>query len=149
MLKAGATIEGWSYPSLPMTARLLAPSVSARDQSIFCASESLAINNCWRIRHSPDRCHSRSRRQQLIPLPQLSSCGRSSQAIPVFRTKRIPVSALRLSRGLRPGKRDRLGLGGKNGAIRPHNASSMIGLAMCVPPILSSAHGLSAKHPSG
>src|SRR2546421_12845779 len=51
--------------------------------------------------------------------------------MPVFRTKRMPVKALRSSMGLRPGKRDRRGLcGGSKGSIRSQSASVTRGLAM-------------------
>ena len=43
----------------------------------------------------------------------------------------MPVSALRLSRGLRPGNRNRRGLGGgSNGSIRFQSSSGSKGLAM-------------------
>ncbi len=51
--------------------------------------------------------------------------------MPVFRTKRMPVNALRSSIGLRPGKRRRRGLcGGSKGSIRFQSASVTRGLAM-------------------
>jgi len=117
-----------------MTAHLSWLFISARDQSILCAFGSMSNSNSCKVCHTPACCHSRRRRQQLIPEPQPSSWGRFSQAMPVFKTKRMPVSALRLSRGLRPGKRARLGLGGNSGSIHSHNSLSRIGLAMCVPP---------------
>ena len=69
----------------PKTARTLELSTTARDQSIRSAS-----------------CQSRSRRQQVIPHPQPISLGTSSQGMPVFKTNRIPVSALRFGTGGRP-----------------------------------------------
>src|SRR5208337_5602954 len=46
-------------------------------------------------------------------------------------TKRMPVSALRLSIGFRPGKRNRRGFGGgNNGSIRFQSSSGSRGLAI-------------------
>src|SRR5437763_16897021 len=53
--------------------------------------------------------------------------------MPVLRTKRMPVNALRLSIGLRPGNRKRRGLGGgSRGSIRSQSSSGNRGLAMGV-----------------
>lgn len=43
------------------------------------------------------------RRQQVIPEPKPSSCGRNSHRIPVYSTNRIPHMTLRCSSRLRPG----------------------------------------------
>src|SRR5208282_3564470 len=60
-----------------------------------------------------------------------SSRGKSSQRMPVLSTKRMPVSALRLSIGFRPGKRNRRGFGGgNNGSIRFQSSSGSRGLAI-------------------
>src|SRR5262245_51228456 len=68
-----------------------------------------------------------------MPQPQPISQGRPSQGIPVLRTKRMPVRALRSSKGLRPGKRKRRGLrGGSRGSRRAHNSSETRGLAIGV-----------------
>jgi len=78
-------------------------STTARDQSILSASRNLAsIVSCSRCQ-TPCCCHSRSRRQQVIPDPQPSSCGRCSQPIPVLSTNTIPVKTRRSSIRLRPG----------------------------------------------
>lgn len=75
----------------------------ARDQSNCSASESFSNNTKWSRSQTPASCQSRSRRQQVIPLPQPISVGSISQGIPVRKTNRIPVSAARLeTRGLPP-----------------------------------------------
>ena len=76
------------------TARRLAESRLARDQSIcpFCPSSC-----CRALRtrsQTPACCQSRRRRQQVIPEPHPISRGRSSQGIPVLRTNTIPVRTL-------------------------------------------------------
>ena len=57
-----------------------------------------------------------SRRQHDTPLPQPISWGKSSHGMPVRSTKMMPVRAWRLVMGLRPGYRNRLGLGGEEAA---------------------------------
>jgi hypothetical protein len=60
----------------------------------------------------PAVAQSRSRRQQVIPLPQPISWGRYSQGMPVFSTNKIPVSAARSGTRGRPP----FGLGGSGGS---------------------------------
>jgi len=48
-------------------------------------------NSWWMRCHRPVACQSRSLRQQVMPEPQPSSLGSSSQGIPLRSTKRIPV----------------------------------------------------------
>lgn len=114
----------------PLFAGTVAESRQARLQSISPARPSLSKNNRWRRSQTLASCHSFSRRQQVMPLPQPISLGSISQGIPLRRTKRIPVRAARSdTRGLPP-----LGLGlsgGNNGAISSHNASSSMGLISC------------------
>lgn len=116
----------------PFLAAMLALSSEARDQSSLSAPCKRASNSWWRRSQTPAACQSRSRRQQVIPLPQPSSCGSISQGMPLFKTKMIPVSAARsLTRGRPP-----LGLGGSagsSGAITAHNSSLTSGLFM--PPV--------------
>src|SRR5262249_41897692 len=70
-----------------------------------------------------------------MPQPQPISLGRSSQGMPVLRTKRMPVRALRSSRGLRPGLRRRRGLGGaRSGCTTSQRASKTRVFAMIRPP---------------
>jgi len=133
-----APIRGvWARFLPPKTARTPALSTTARDQSIWSASRSFANRTSWTRCHTPASCQACRRRQQVIPHPQPISWGRYSQGIPVFSTNRIPVNALRLSTGFRPGYRLRRGFGGgKTGSITFQRSSSRIGLAMCVPPSL-------------
>ncbi len=115
----------------PSKARTGLLSTTARDQSIWSALRSWASSVSWMCCQTPAACQSRSRRQQVIPEPQPISWGRSSQGMPVFKTNRIPVRAWRWLIGLRPGCRNRLGLGaGNNGSIRFHNLSFRSGLAI-------------------
>lgn len=119
----------------PPAARTEPLSTTDRDQSIWSAARSLARKTQWMVCQTPAACQSRSRRQQVIPLPQPISWGRYSHGIPVLRTKRMPVSAARFPRGLRPGNRLRRGFGtGNNGSIIFHNPSDKIGFAMIAPP---------------
>jgi hypothetical protein len=56
----------------PKTARMLLESATARDQSIRSAACSRRSNSLWRLSQTPAFCQSRSRRQQVMPLPQPS-----------------------------------------------------------------------------
>ena len=119
----------------PPTARRDALSTAARDQSILSASWSRSRSNRCSLSHTPRRCQACSRRQQVMPDPQPSSCGRYSQGIPVRSTKRIPLRAARCGTGFRPGNRNRRRFGGGNsGSITLHSSSSKIGLAIGGPP---------------
>ena len=89
----------WADFCPPSTARTEALSTTARDQSIWSAAWSQDKRTWWRVCQTPASCQSRSRRQQVIPLPQPISRGSISQGMPLRRTKRIPVSAARLSTG--------------------------------------------------
>jgi len=124
----------------PKTARTLALSATALDQSILSASWSRSSRKRRIFSHAPAFCQSRSRRQQVIPEPQPISWGRYSHGMPVRSTNRMPVKAARGDTGRRPGNRNRRGLGGGNsGSIRFHRASSSSGLAMGGPPCPSTA----------
>jgi hypothetical protein len=114
----------------PKTARTLLESATARDQSIRSAACNRRSNSLWSFSQTPAFCQSRSRRQQVMPLPQPSSCGRSSQPIPVFSTKRIPVSAARSLIRLRPGCFCRRAFSGMIGWMISHNDSSINGFAI-------------------
>jgi len=118
-------------PSLgpPKTARTLALSATARDQSMSSAPWSRLSSIWWMSCHTPASCQSRRRRQQVIPQPQPISWGRYSHGIPVFKTKSMPVSACRFSMGGRPP----LGYarsGGKAGSMIAQTSSVSKGLAM-------------------
>jgi len=127
-----AAIRGvWAGFRPPKTARTEALSTKARDQSILSASRSLFSRTRWILSQTPAFCQSRRRRQQVIPEPQPISWGRYSQPMPVLRTNKMPVKALRFSSRFRPGYRNRRGMaGGSSGSISFHNRSSKTGLAM-------------------
>jgi hypothetical protein len=116
----------------PLLAAILAESNEARDQSRCSACCKRLSNVWWRRSQTPAWCQSRSRRQQVMPLPQPSSCGSISQGMPLLSTKMMPVSAARSLRRGRPP----LGLGGSggnSGATTAHSSSLTRGLLM--PPL--------------
>ena len=111
-------------------ARTLTESMLARLQSI-CPSRSNQLNSSWcNLRHTPARCQSRRRRQQVIPEPQPISGGSISQGMPLRKTKRMPVSAARSDRRGRPRVPVRGGEGGSSGSINSQSASSTNCFAM-------------------
>ena len=137
MLRAGfAAIRGiWAGLRPPKTARTDVLSTTARDQSIFSASSKRWSSTQRILSQTPAACQSRRRRQHVMPEPHPNSFGRYSQGMPVLRTNKIPVSAARLSIGLRPGFfRRRFFGGGSIGPSSSHNSSAKIGRAMIVPP---------------
>ncbi len=94
----------WIRPRLlaPRGLATVAPSTLARLQSIWsCSRRRLSRAKCSRSQ-TPLACHSRRRRQHVMPLPKPSSLGRSSHGIPVCRTNRMPLSAARSSTRGRP-----------------------------------------------
>jgi hypothetical protein len=126
-----AAIRGvWTGFCPPKTARTEPESTTARQKSILSACRSLLNRIWWILFHTPAFCQSRRRRQQVIPEPQPICSGKSSQAMPVLSTKRIPVSAARSGIGFLPGYRNLRFFFGINGSIIFHNWSSSIGLAM-------------------
>ena len=64
---------------------------SAKRSVCFRSSKKNSSRRC----QTPSCCQSRKRRQQVIPDPQPSSCGRASDGMPVLRTNRIPVRTRR------------------------------------------------------
>ena len=117
----------------PKTARTELESTATRDQLTRPARSNRSTSTACSRSQTPAASHSRIRRQQVMPLPQPSSCGKSSQPMPVFNTNTIPVSAARSGSRLRPGKRRRRGRGGISGSMIAHSLSSISGLAM--PPL--------------
>ncbi len=87
----------WIRPGrlAPLFAGTLVESMLARDQSIWSASLHRWSSVRSSRRHTPAACQSRSRRQQVLPLPHPSSAGRSDQGQPLRRMKRMPASTLR------------------------------------------------------
>jgi hypothetical protein len=109
--------------ALPPGVGTHALSSEARSQLMRPASCSRCKSAWCRRFQTPARCHSRKRRQQVMPLPQPISWGNIFQGMPLFKTKRIPVSAAR-SGMLRA--RPPLGLGrsgGRSSANTTHNSS--------------------------
>src|SRR5215207_6357439 len=111
-------------------ARTRIESTLARLQSICPVCSKRLSNNWCNFCHTPARCQSRRRRQQVIPEPQPISCGSISQGRPLLRTKRMPVSAARSERRGRPRVLVRGGGGGKSGLITSQSASSTNCFAM-------------------
>lgn len=109
-----------------------AASTLARPQSIWsCSRNRRSIARCS-LSNTPAACQSRKRRQQVMPLPKPSSCGRFSQGIPVCRTYRMPFSAARS-----PTARRRPPLGdGVNTGINDSNAThnSLLIFRLDIPP---------------
>src|SRR5439155_19743845 len=127
---SGAVDRARAGLGAPPNARTCELSIAARDQSIRSASFSFASSSSCSRCQTPASCHSRSRRQQVIPEPQPISCGKYSHGIPVCKTNKIPVSTLRSSSRLRPGNRCRLGTFGINGSTNPHSSSDTNGFAI-------------------
>ena len=110
----------------PFLAATVAESTAARLQSISPTRPNFSKNMRCRRCQTPAACHSLSRRQQVIPLPQPISLGSISQGIPLRRTYRMPVRAARLGTRGRPP----FGFGssgGNKGATWSHSLSSSIG----------------------
>jgi hypothetical protein len=112
----------------PLLAGACAESTDARDQSIAPARWSRSSRHWWTRCQTPVRCQSRRRFQQVIPLHP-SSCGRSSQGIPVRRTNTIPVNATRSGVRGRPRSDRRTGCG-SSGSMTAQSSSSMSFRAM-------------------
>jgi hypothetical protein len=113
----------------PPGAATLAESSEARDQSILSASPRRSRSSWWSLCQTPAWLQSRSRRQQVMPLPQPISWGSISQGIPVLKTSRMPVSAARSGTRGRPP----LGLGcsgGSNVTTSRHSPSANSGFAI-------------------
>ena len=90
-----------------------------RDQSLCPAALSSAGKTSWSWSKTPASCQSRRRRQQVIPEPNPSSCGRSSQPTPVNNTNRMPCSTWRSGSGFGPVR-----LAGRTGFHATHYAAS-------------------------
>lgn len=113
----------------PFCAGTAAASKLARDQSIRPAAPSRSKSTWCSRDHTPAACQSRSRRQQLIPLPQPISAGKYSHGRPVRSTNKIPRNACRSGIGGRP-PFGRGGRGGSKGATTAHSSSLTSSLAM-------------------
>ena len=108
-------------------------STTALEQSILFANPNSSRNFFQIFCQIPATCQSRSRRQHVMPFPHHSSSGKSSHAVTVRATNRIPVSARRSgTRGLPPF--GRAFSGGKSGCIIFQSASVSGGFATFGPP---------------
>jgi hypothetical protein len=86
----------------PLFAATVAESTAARFQSICPARPNFSRSRWCNRSQTPALCHSFSRRQQVIPLPQPISLGSISQGMPLRRTNRMPVNAARSDTRGRP-----------------------------------------------
>ncbi len=100
-------------------------SITARDQSSFFATRSFFSNTKCSWSHTPASFHAARRRQQVIPEPKPSSCGRYSHWIPVCNTNRILQSACRSGTLGRPSTCFGTG-SGNNGSMNDHSSSDTI-----------------------
>ena len=110
----------------PLLAPMLRLSRLARLQSTAASSPSQLRSRVCNFSQTPGSCQSRSRRQQVVPLPQPSTFGRSRQGQPVRNTKMIPPSAARSGTRGRPP----FGLGGSlgnRGSMASHRSSETSG----------------------
>ena len=105
----------------PCTARTEAESTMTREKSMASLPRSLSSKTQCSFSSTPARRHSSSRFHRVMPEHPIS-CGKSSQGMPVLRTKRIPLRPRRsLLRGWPP-----LELGvhfGRIGSTTAHNSS--------------------------
>jgi hypothetical protein len=120
---------GFGPVAPPPFARTLAPSRLARNRSIRSASPSQSSKVRCSRSHTPAACQSRSRRQQVDPLPRPNSVGSICQGMPLLGTKTTPDRHARSgTRGSPP-----FGFGGSfgnSGAVAAHSSSDTSGLHM-------------------
>jgi hypothetical protein len=136
VLRPRLTAIGWVRSSFspPCTARTLELSAIARVKSILSASRQRVSNTRCNRSHTPALCHACRYRQQLMPEPQPISCGSICQGMPDLSTNKMPLSAWRGAKGLRPGYRLRRRLGvGRSGSTIDHSSSSTSGCAIGPP----------------
>jgi hypothetical protein len=128
----------------PCTARTDDESAMTREKSIRSAPRSLASSNRCNARQASASRQSRRRFQRVMP-QQPISWGKSSQGMPVLRTKRIPVRQTRLSTGGWPP----LGLGvkaGSSGSTSAQRSSSTSNLAIGSSSVTSMRLNVQAIH---
>jgi hypothetical protein len=97
----------------PKTARTLALSSTARSRCSAPALPNSDRKATCTFGQTSSLVHSAKRRQQVLPLPQFSSC----QEMPVRSTKTIPVNAWRLETRGRPPWGEGFGSGGIRGSF--------------------------------
>ena len=118
----GAVDRAGAGVGTPFLALMWEASAITRSKLTSPAAWHSASNTWCRASKTPAACQSRSRRQQVMPDPNPSSCGRSSQPMPVTSTNRMPCSTSRSSIGFGPDPP--AGRTGNNGSISFHNRSS-------------------------
>ena len=106
----------------PPGAGTIPASTQARDQSNCSASPSRSNKTRCSLSNTPALCQSRSRLQQVIPLPQPNSLGSISHGMPVLSTNKIPLNTARFEIGGRPPFKRGFSRG-KSGSITCHNSS--------------------------
>jgi hypothetical protein len=92
----------WARGGPPFFAGIDDESTQTRLKSILLARRRRRSNSSCNLSQTPASCQSRRRRQQVTPEPQPSSGGKSSHAMPVRSTTRIPLSAARSEMRGRP-----------------------------------------------
>jgi hypothetical protein len=112
----------------PLLAGMLAESREACSQSIRSASPRRSSKMRCSLSHTRASCHSRKRRQQVIPEPQPISWGSISQGMPLLSTKTMHVRAARSSMRVLP-PRGFGGSGGRSGPMVSHGSSVTSSLA--------------------
>jgi hypothetical protein len=131
MFRACFSSIGWvaSRESPPFTALTLELSIAAQERTRRSPPRRRSSNAWWTRSQTPAFCQSRSRRQHVVPLPYPNSAGRSCQAIPVRKTKRMPVNTARSSRQVPP-PRGWAGRSGSKGLMISHRSSGRIFFAI-------------------
>lgn len=135
VLATRTTAIGWVRSSFfpAPTARIEELSAMAREKSNWSAPRSFDSSTLCSRSHTPRRCHSLSRRQQVIPEPHPISLGSISQGMPDLNTNKIPVTTRRLHNGFRPVYRLRRRFLGNSGSISAHKSSSISGCGIVSP----------------
>ncbi len=100
-------------------------SITARDQSSCFADRSFFSSPRCSFSHTPASFQAAGRRQQVMPEPKPSSCGRYSHWMPVWSTNRIPYNACRSGTRGRPATSFVPG-SGSNGSTSYHSSSDTI-----------------------
>lgn len=106
-------------------ARTWDESITALDQSSWFFDRSFFSRSACSWSQTPASFQAARRRQQVIPEPKPSSCGRYSHWMPVCRTNRMPHNACRSGTLGRPSTLFGPG-SGNNGSINDHSSSETI-----------------------
>ncbi|APY90469.1 hypothetical protein A7J05_36540 [Streptomyces alfalfae] len=107
-------------------ARMREESITARDQSSCFTDRSFFSSARCSFSHTPASFQAARRRQQVMPEPKPSSCGRYSHWIPVCSTNRIAYNACRSGTRGRPATSFGPG-SGDNGSISDHSSDTIHG----------------------